>query len=592
MKSNYTLISLLVGLFLFASCKPAAIDHDKFLTDYEKSGFTRTPRYAETVEYSKLLADNSKMINYKTIGLSPQGREISLLIVDKDGLTSAEAIRKRGRAVVLAEANIHAGEPDGKDAGFMFIRDMVYYDKFPGMLDNVSLLFIPIINVDGHEDFGEHYRINQNGPVEVGARFTAQRYNMNRDFIKADALETQLLLSLYSEWMPELFIDIHVTNGADFQYMSTYGLDMCGFLPPNMLDWSMNIFEKELKERMAGDGFPIFPYFSMRNMPDKGVVIFPSSFAPQYSNGYACANNRIGLLIENHIYKPYKDRVDATYLYLKNSMEIVGERHKELIEQIRIADNLVSSKEFRRDSLSLDYIPDMRVLENVEYLAWEQQEQVSDLSGAKWTTYNYDAPITEHYLMNISYTGAMNVLLPEAYIVPSEQIETISLLDIHGVNYSRLEKDEIFDVVSYHFTDSEWSRFPYEGRSTVQTKYNEVKERLDFHRGDVYVSMAQPKAKIIAHLLEPKSPTSLVYWGFYNNFVRAPSEFYIRLNYMEFKGREMMEKDPALKAEFEKKLKEDKAFAADPNARLNFFMTLVREQVGLGVNRYPVAKIY
>lgn len=585
------MFSVVLGSILLASCNTKAIDEEKFLTHYEKSDFTRTPRYEETVEYAKLLADNSKMISYKSIGLSPQGRDIPLMIVDKDGLTSPEKIRAKGRAIILAEANIHAGEPDGKDAGFMFIRDMVLYNKFPGMLDNVSLLFIPILNVDGHEDFGEHYRINQNGPVEVGARFTAQRYNMNRDFIKADAPETRAFLSLYSEWMPELFIDVHVTNGVDFQYISTYGLDNCGFLTPNMLDWSVDVFEKELKERMKGDGFPIFPYFYMSNDPNRETIMLPSTFAPQYSNGYASGNNRLGLLIENHIYKPYKDRVDATYRYFVNCMEIVGERHKELIEQIKIADEFVSSPEFRRDSLPLNFVPDLKVLEMTEYLAWEQKTEISDLSGAKWTTYDYNAPVTEYYNMNKSYRGELKVYLPEAYIVPSEQVETIALLDLHGIKYTKLEQDESRDVVSYHFTSSEWARYPYEGRTTVQTKYDEVKERRDFHKGDVYVSVSQPKAKIIAHLLEPKSPTSLVYWGFYNNFVRAPMEFYVRLNYMEFKGREMMEKDPALKAEFERRLLEDKEFAKDPNARLNFFMSIVREQVGLGVNRYPIAKI-
>jgi murein tripeptide amidase MpaA len=288
-----------------------AAAQDKYLTHYEKSGFNKTPRYAQTIEYAKLLDEASPLINMVSIGISPQGREIPVLILDRDGLKSPEAIRAKGRVVILAEASIHAGEPDGKDAGLMLLRDIAIGGKNRELLENVSLLFIPIINVDGHEDFGTHYRINQNGPEEVGARFTAQKYNMNRDFIKADAPETRALLQLYSKWMPELFIDIHVTNGADFQYVSTYGLDHCGFLAPAMLEWSKNIFEKQLKAGMASEGYPIFPYFEFNSYTNPGAGVLPDNFPPQYSNGYASANNRIGLLVENHIYKPYKERVTS-----------------------------------------------------------------------------------------------------------------------------------------------------------------------------------------------------------------------------------------------------------------------------------------
>ena len=258
-------VVFLLSLFLLPSVQASGQFKDKFLTHYEKNAFNKTPRYDETVEYSKMLAQSSGLVTYKSMGISPQGREIPLLILDKDGLSTPEQIRAKGRVIVLAEAAIHAGEPDGKDAGLMLIRDIAIHGKHREILDSASLLFIPIINVDGHEDFGSHYRINQNGPEEVGARFTSQRLNMNRDFIKADAPETRALLALYGEWMPEVFIDIHVTNGADFQYVSTYGLDHCGFLAEPMLNWSKNIFEKELKSSMERAGYPIFPYFEFNS---------------------------------------------------------------------------------------------------------------------------------------------------------------------------------------------------------------------------------------------------------------------------------------------------------------------------------------
>lgn len=590
MKKYLYLTTLLLVILTVLSCTNN-VDKTKFITFCEQSNFERTPGYDQTIDYCNLLASSSNKINLLSIGTSPQGRDIPLLIVDKDGLTSVKKIRSKGRAIVLAEACIHAGEPDGKDGGLMFIRDLALYDEYPGLLDNVTFLFIPILNVDGHEDFGEHYRINQNGPVEVGARFTAQRLNMNRDFIKADAPEMRAFLKLYNEWNPEVFIDIHVTNGADFQYVSTYGLDQCGFLTSNMLEWSKNCFEKELLSKMKEDGYPIFPYFSTRNIPGKGITVFPSNFPPQYSNGYASANNRIGLLVENHIYKPYKERVIASYLYLKNSMQIVSDNKDALMQEIAKADATLSSESFIKDSLPLSFVEDFTSTAEIEYLGWKDIEEKSDLSGAIWRYSDRNSPVTYKYHYVNSYKEALKVQLPKQYIIPSEHLDVIELLDIHGIKYSRLEEDTEIRVESYIFNKSKWSEVPYEGRITLNAQYDTKNETIQYHQGDVIVNTAQPKLKVIAHLLEPLSPTSLLYWGFFNSFVRAPSEFYIRLNYMEVKGREMLEKDPAIRAEFEMLKATDKKFANDPNAILSFFMKKVRESVEVGVNRYPVGRV-
>lgn len=579
-------------IILCANQRVTAQQQDKYLTWYEKNDFNKTPRYNETVKYCKLLSQNSKMVTYTSIGTSPQGREIPLLILDKDGLTDPQEIRARGRVVILTEAAIHAGEPDGKDAGLMLIRDIAINKMFPGILDNVSLLFIPIINVDGHEDFGSHYRINQNGPEEVGARFTAQRFNMNRDFIKADAPETRALLKLYSKWMPELFIDIHVTNGADFQYVTTYGLDHCGFLAPDLFKWTKELFEKELNTKMESKGYPIFPYFEFNSYTNPGAGVLPDNFPPQYSNGYASANNRIGMLIENHIYKPYKERVTSAYLMIKHSMEILGANTQTLKKAVELSDRYVSSAKFRADSLPLMFKHDRKESIEVDFLGWREKTVISDLSGAKWTYQDRSAPITLKMPLFTSYTKESQIKLPEAYLIPQENISTIELLDLHDIKYHKIKRDSLFEVETYRFVNPKWSQFPYEGRVTLESNYTTQKEVVKYNRGDIIVYTNQPKVKIIAHLLEPKSPTSLVYWGFYNLYARPATEFWIRLNYMEVKGREMMEKDPELRREFEQKKISDPAFANNPDAILRYFMQKVRQNVEPNANRYPITKLY
>lgn len=579
-------------IILCANQRVTAQQQDKYLTWYEKNDFNKTPRYNETVKYCKLLAQNSRMVTYTSIGTSPQGREIPLLILDKDGLTDPQEIRARGRVVILTEAAIHAGEPDGKDAGLMLIRDIAINKMFPGILDNVSLLFIPIINVDGHEDFGSHYRINQNGPEEVGARFTAQRLNMNRDFIKADAPETRALLKLYSKWVPELFIDIHVTNGADFQYVTTYGLDHCGFLAPDLFKWTKELFEKELNTKMESKGYPIFPYFEFNSYSNPGAGVLPDNFPPQYSNGYASANNRIGMLIENHIYKPYKERVTSAYLMIKHSMEILGANTQTLKKAVELSDRYVSSAKFRADSLPLMFKHDRKESIEVDFLGWREKTVISDLSGAKWSFSDRSDPVTIKMPLFTSYTKESQIKLPEAYLIPQENTSTIELLDLHGIKYHKIKRDSLYEVETYRFINPKWSQFPYEGRVTLESEYTTQREVVRYNKGDIIVYTKQPKVKIIAHLLEPKSPTSLVYWGFYNLYARPATEFWIRLNYMEVKGREMMERDPELRREFEQKKVSDPAFANNPDAILRYFMQKVRQNVEPNANRYPITKLY
>lgn len=562
-----------------------------FLTYYELSGNTKTPRYKETIDFCKKLDSASTLISLVKIGTSPQGRDIMMLIADSDGETDPAKIRAKGKAVILAEACIHAGEPDGKDAGLMLLRDLAIYGKNKELLKNVTLLFIPIINVDGHEDFGVHYRINQNGPEEVGARFTAQKINMNRDFIKADAPETQALLKIYNRWLPELFIDIHVTNGADFQYVSTYGLDQCGYLPSNVFDWSKSVYEKELKSKMMKEGFPLFPYFDYKEWGDVSKGIYPSTFTPQYSNGYAASQNRIGLLVENHIYKPYKQRVEASYKILEHSLEIVSKNSKELISIIKDADNYIASKEFRKQPYILSYTEDFTDSTYVDYLTWQTKTVKSDLSGADWTYFDHESPVNGKVKMFTKFLPEYTTVLPDKYIIPSELASTIDLLNLHDIKLQKATKDTVLTVSAYRFSNYKWSETPYEGRNTLTTQFNEKSEQVLVRKGDYLLDMNQPKAKLAANILEPAASSSLLFWGFYNAYVKAPNEFWISLPYMEIKGREMLAKDPALKLEFEERLK-DKQFASNPKEILNFFYLKVRKQAESVSDRYPIFRYF
>ena len=581
----------ILGLLMCVSCTQSYVRED-FITDCEKSGFVKTPRFEEMMAWFRKLEDFSPMVNVGSFGTSPQGRNLSMIIVDKDGLQDPEKIRAKGRVIILIESCIHAGEPDGKDASMIFLRDMIVDKKNIDLLDDVSFLFIPVFNVDGHEDFSATNRINQNGPEELGTRNTSQYLNLNRDFLKADAPEMRAWLKLYNRWMPELFIDVHVTNGADFQYVMTYAIENRGtIMEEGLRQWSLNIYEKRLNERMEQVGYPIFLYASFRkyNAPESGILI--DIFDPRYSEGYAASRNRLGLLIENHIYKPYEQRVKATIEAYIASARILAENKESLVKAIAQADKVVSSPEYRQKPMDLTFQATNKDSVWVDYLSWARDTVKSDLSGADWVRHNYDKPITLKCPLITSYEPTSSLQLPEAYILMPQWTDVIELLDLHDIKYTRISKPKQVEVETYRYTKAIFSTRQSEGRIPVlKTEYTTQKETLMVPEGSVLIDMNQPNGRLAGWLLEPSAPGSLVYWGFFNQVVQAPNEFWIRLPYMEEKGRELLAKDPALKAEFEER-KKDPKFANDSQAILNFFYEKVKKSAHQNNELHPAWRV-
>ena len=581
----------ILGLLMCVSCTQSYIRED-FMTDCEKSGFVKTPRFEETMAWFRKLEDFSPMVKVGSFGTSPQGRDLSMVIVDKDGLQDPEKIRAKGRVIILIESCIHAGEPDGKDASMMFLRDMIVDKKNIDLLDDVSFLFIPVFNVDGHEDFSAINRINQNGPEELGTRNTSQYLNLNRDFLKADAPEMRAWLKLYNRWMPELFIDVHVTNGADFQYVMTYAIENRGtIMEEGLRQWSLDVYEKQLNERMEKVGYPLFLYASFRkyNAPESGILI--DIFDPRYSEGYAASRNRLGLLIENHIYKPYEQRVKATIEAFIASARILAENKETLVKAIAHADKVVSSPEYRKIPMDLTFKPVNKDSVWVDYLSWARDTVKSDLSGADWVRHNYDKPISLKCPLITSYEPTSSLQLPEAYILMPQWTDVIALLDLHDIKYTRISQAKQVEVETYRYTKAVFSSRQSEGRIPVlKTEYTTQKETLMVPEGSVIIDMNQPNGRLAAWLLEPSAPGSLVYWGFFNQVVQSTHEFWIRLPYMEEKGRELLAKDPVLKAEFEER-KKDPKFANDPLAILNFFYQKVKKSAHQNNELHPAWRV-
>ena len=320
------IVRSLILFSLAASAFPVlyAQTPDRWLTAYELSGYRATPRYDETLRYCRRLDSASSWVTLTSFGTSPQGRELPLLIVSKQGVRDPGDRRRTGIPVVLIQAGIHAGEIDGKDAGLMLVRDMAITRTRSSLLDSAIVLFIPIFNVDGHERFGPFNRINQNGPEEMGWRVTARNLNLNRDYLKADAPEMRALLRLFAAWGPDLYIDCHVTDGIDFQYDVTYTTETGPQIDAGVAAWISRDLLPGMLSGVERAGHRIFWYVFPREEKDLTRGMDGGASPPRFSTGYAALRNRAALLIETHVYKPYRTRVEATYAVLASSLERVN----------------------------------------------------------------------------------------------------------------------------------------------------------------------------------------------------------------------------------------------------------------------------
>jgi hypothetical protein len=420
----------------------------------------------------------------------------------------------------------------------------------------------------------------------MGWRTTAQNLNLNRDYLKADSPEMKAWLLLFQQWLPDFFVDIHVTDGADYQYVLTYDIETSGNMDGTLTDWTEKSFITDFEDHLDKAGYPVFPYISFRKWHDPRSGIIDNAGSPRFSQGYTAAQNRIGLLIENHMLKDYKTRVSGSYEALKVVCEILNRDYIDLKKMNMIADQTVASPEFRK----LDFPVDFRTTNDsimVEFKGVDYEVIKSDLTGGDWFKYS-NTPKTFLIPYFNKHEAKSSVKLPEGYIIPPEWITVIERLFLHGINYLITNYETTAKVQSYKFTDVKWSKSSYEGRLTVQAKPLITEEIRKYPAGSAVIDMNQRTAKVIAYILEPASPDSYVYWGFFNAIFEQKE--YFETYVMEEMARKMIEENPALKTEFEQKKATDPDFAKSQWDMLNWFYSK-SPYWDQKLNIYPVGRI-
>ena len=555
----------------------------------EQTNYRETAPYTETIAYAQRLASASPLLHFESFGRSGEGRELPLLIGAEGETFTPAAAREAGKAVVLIQACIHAGEPDGKDAGFALLRDIAITKTLPDLLKNVVVLFIPIYNTDGHERSSPYNRINQNGPADMGWRTTTSYQNLNRDYMKADTPETRAWLALWNRWHPDLFIDCHVTDGADYQYNITYQFEHHEGIAPSVLAWERDVMNGKVFPAMEAEGNIVSWYLEFADNRDfsKGIRDFNGS--PRFSTGYVPLRNRPGILIETHMIKDYKPRVVGTYDLLRFVLAEVSKNPQKLLDAGRIADEETLSRGSKYDpdhSYPIDFeLTNEATPYNLRALS--SRTEMSDVSGETRVVFGSE-PTTITVPMYNTFRVHRAIVPPLAYIVPPQWQEAIAVLRAHGLTLRETSKPTKLEVESYRFGEVKWPPGPFEGRFMPRVEAEPTRESRTFAAGSIVVSLQQTLAKVAINLLEPQAPDSLLAWGFFNAIFEQKEygEHYV----LETLAREMMEKDPELRAEFQKKLSTDASFAASPAARLEFFYKR-SPYWDQQMNLYPVARI-
>ncbi len=515
-------------------------------------------------DISKRYPDN---VIFTFLGLSEQNDTIPALIIFKDKANNPIEVAKQKKSTLMIQAGIHAGEPDGIDAGFMLIRTLLSDKNKMDLLNNVTIIFIPTFNIDGLKLLSPYHRINQNGPELQGWRANAMNLNLNRDYLKASSVEMKNWLQFYYYWHPDLFIDCHTTDGADYQYVMTFDMQLPIFMSNNFNNFFKTNFIPYFTNEMDKKGFLSTQYVAFRNWfsPESGLAT--SLYSPILSHSYPLLNNRPALLLETHMLKPYKQRVLATHQALLIILQWMND-NKHLLQNIL-------SKE---DEYSLSSaIPNM--LFPIEYKladhkskkilkGYEFHKVISPVTGLSYYTYDNTKPIDVTLDFWDSIEVKTNAILPYGYILGPEWKHLMEILKLHQVSFFTFTKEMKIKVQYYFLTNLEYNNSIFEGTFSPIFSFQLRDTLIDFPRGSFFIPINQKSWKSIVYLLEPESPVGFMKMGSFNSMFERKE--YGEIYVLDTLAQSML-KDKNIAAAFEEKKVKDPDFAKDAWAQLMWF---------------------
>ncbi|MFY8349563.1 M14 family metallopeptidase [Pseudoalteromonas sp. SSM20] len=541
-------------------------------TQFELSNGVVSPNYQDTMAYlDKLASENSAQFKIDTIGTSDAGRSIKMLIASETGQID------KNKATILLQAGIHSGEIDGKDATFMLLRDIAQGQR-NDILKRVNLLFIPILNVDGHENASRFNRINQRGPEVMGFRTNGRNLNLNRDYTKLETPGVQAVMRVINQYQPDMYVDMHVTDGADYQYDITYGsTPKFASESPKIAAFIEDKINPAIDAKLTRFGHTPGPLVFVMNKRELSEGLAGWVATPRYSNGWGDLNNLPTILLENHSLKPYKQRVLGTYVFLDGVIDAVSSNLTQLRRVVKIEKDFMPRELVVARSYS-------KTPKHIDFLGIEYEKFFSELSNQQEVRYTGKAKTYAKLPIFWREQVVEKVKVPTAYYLPKSWSNIAAKLQNHGIKLERA-----YGVVDHlkqiQVVDHQFAKAPFEDRLQVFGKFD-YQNVPSVDLSDYFkISTAQISGKLAVHLLQPEAEDSFFSWGYFNSIFQRTeySENYALLPFAE----KMLAEDAVLKREFEDKLAADKEFKKSPKKRLEWLYSKTPFYDG-GYLHYPV----
>lgn len=563
---------IFTGSFLFSMAQ---------LTPFEQHKSRNiTATYEETIVFYKELDAKYDQMQFLEYGPTDIGKNLNLVVLSKDKVFTPEEIRRANKRILLINNGIHPGEPEGIDASMMLARDMLSKNSLP---KDVVICIIPVYNIDGMLNRGTS-RANQLGPESYGFRGNYQNLDLNRDFIKTDSKNSRSFQEIFNIWQPEVFVDNHTSNGADYQYTMTLIHPQKDKLDPILSEYASRYLIPDLYKGMKNAGFEMIPYVnSVEETPDAGITGFLE--VARYSTGYAALHNTIGFMPETHMLKPFEQRVESTYQFMVNVINIVQRDAKQIGDNKKNADERVKQQK----KFSLQWILKEDDFSMISFKGFEAKYKPSGVSGEPRLYYDRTSPFQKEIKLWNKYLPSVTTDKPIAYIIPQAWSKVADLLSLNGVQSKRLAADTEIDVQSYYIEDYKSPARPFEGHYLhTQVKVKPVQHKLKFYAGDYVVYANQKQNRYIVETLEPQGADSFFAWNFFDSILGQKEHFSAYV--FEDEAAEMLKNDAALKTKFEAEKAKDPDLQKNPGAQLNWLYknSTYYEKTYL---RYPVGKL-
>jgi len=555
-------MKILLTAILFLSANLLASGQKTMTTIFEQSKGTRTPTYFEIVNWWQQLDAQSGKVKMLTMGMSDAGLPLHLVVVASNGDYNFENIRKNNKRIILINNGIHPGEPDGIDASMLLARDIV--SNKVSLPDNVVLAIIPVYNIGGCLNRSPFYRVDQNGPEEFGSRGNSQNLDLNRDFIKCDSREARAFAEIFHLTDPDVFVDNHVSNGADYQHVMTLLTTQHSKLGGIMGEYLNKTFEPAIYASMKEKGYDLVPYVSFGgNTPDQGMTAYFDG--PRYSSGYASLWHSFAFVPETHMLKPYEQRVMSTYQLMISFIEFTSRnsaRIKELREKTKAA--VKTQSEF-----PVSWSLNREKFDEVVFKGYEAGRKPSNVSGQPRLYYDRNKPYEKKIRYFNFFDNKTIVKKPVAYVIPQGWWKVIELLKLNKVQMRRLTKDSSVEVEVYRIEDYKTSPRPYEMHHlNSDVKLSSTKKIMKFRKGDYLIPMNQVANRFLMEVLEPQADDSYFAWNYFDGIL-GQKEGYSSYAFEDI-AEQFLKENPSVKEKLEQRRASDSAFAKNGSAQLNF----------------------